>query len=60
MGCAFEIDPPLAKGSNYGEQLFVVDRIFKFGCDELPGVVCYGVELAAVIWLRQNAAEAEI
>ena len=60
VGCAFEIDPPLAKGSHYGEQLFIVDRIVKFCCNELAGVVCYGVELAPGIWLRQNAAEAEV
>ena len=60
VGRAFQVDSPLAKGSHDGEQLFVIDRIVEFGRDELPGVVCYGVELSPGIWLRQNAAEAEV
>ena len=57
VGRAFQVDSPLAKGSHDGEQLFVIDRIVEFGRYELPGVVCYGVELAAGIWLRQDAAD---
>ena len=60
VGRALQIDSPLAKGSHDGEQLFIVDRIVEFGRDELPGVVRDGVELARGVWLRQDAAEAEV
>ena len=34
--CAFQVDPPLAEGSHYRQQLFVVDRVVQLRIAELP------------------------
>ena len=60
VGRALQIDSPLAEGSHNGEQLLIVDEIVEFGRVELLGVVRDGVEIAPGVWLRQDAAEAEV